>query len=421
MEEPDARGGGADGDQGLHPPRGPGPGGVREGRAGRRRAPWRPVAVVQAISPSEAQAAIATSTAAQAGEPQPDGVLGQPRLVGPADDVNDAHGPTPPTRSGDGPGEAAARAAPVGHGPEDGARPSLSSRGGPGAPPSSRRDHGAEGALRHPFGRLGVQGQLHGDRHGFGRRLLQLPHHHPAGVRRRAPVDEAAGVARHVRAGAPGQTLLGRAVARARRPSPRRGAGARAAPDRNGATRGAPTGGGACTRFVHHCSANGAAEAMSSVDRLVDATAGGHQRDGLVDRAPPAARPDERRRGPAARPGGPGRGGATSTQTGTGSRRCRHPARCAWRPGPASPTTQGPDDPDEEGAEDEVAQHLDPAGARVVGDQPPQADDRARRRRSAPGAGRVAPSGSRSGRWGSFREGARSPRPTGRRRRRPRR
>ena len=41
VEEPDAGGDGADGHQDLHPRRGPGPGGVREGHAGRRRAPWR--------------------------------------------------------------------------------------------------------------------------------------------------------------------------------------------------------------------------------------------------------------------------------------------------------------------------------------------------------------------------------------------
>ena len=70
--------------------------------------------------------------------------------------------------------------------------------------------HGAEGALGHTLGLVGVLGQVDGDDSRFGGRPLQLLHHERAGVRSRAPVDEPPAVTGAVRAAPRGRPASAR-------------------------------------------------------------------------------------------------------------------------------------------------------------------------------------------------------------------
>ena len=148
-------------------------------------------------------------------EPQPDGVLGQPGLVGPADRFDELIASTPRRDGGrsrrrrrHGPGQPPAGAAPVRTGAEDRARRPRSCRGAR-APPVEEAHDGAERPFGHPLGRLGVRGSatvtVTGSAAGCSSsRTISSP-----GMGRRPPVDLAPGVARHVGAGAPGQTHVG--------------------------------------------------------------------------------------------------------------------------------------------------------------------------------------------------------------------
>ena len=104
-----------------------------------------PTAVVQAISCERGAGGDRHQHRAQAGEPQPDGVLGQPRLVGPADRRNEAS-----WASATAPATARARRRPAlrrsATAPEDGPR------GLPGA--EEDRDAALEEAARPNPGRL---------------------------------------------------------------------------------------------------------------------------------------------------------------------------------------------------------------------------------------------------------------------------
>ena len=214
-----------------------------------------PSAVVQAIPPSDAQAAIATADGGQAGHPQPYRVLGRPRLVGSPDDLNDVHDRAPPL--GTAPATARARRRPALRRSETG--PTT----GPCILPGPEQHRGAalqqlhdrtERAFCHAFGRVGVSGQLHRDRHGLGCRLLDLSHHEATGMGGRAPVHKAAGVPGDVGTGAPRQPRLHARAARLRRPPRRRGAERRDGPRHNAAPRaaerGAPAGPASSTTAV---------------------------------------------------------------------------------------------------------------------------------------------------------------------------
>ena len=337
MEEPDAGGDGADGHQDLHPPRGPGPGGVGERRAGRRRAPWR-------RSPSSRRSRRGRRRRRWPPARRP----GRPAAAGSNPRAPPAGWPAGPPRRGSrrhaprasadaapaGPATARARRRPALR------RSATAPRTGPdrsrvpsrtGAPPSSRPTTGAQGALGHALGRVGVRRQLHGDRHGLGRRPLQLAHHQLARHGPSSANGPGAGCRRARTGGRRGAGPRRTGAARGRRPVPSsgcsRGGCGPAAARRDVERRRA---GGACTRRVHHCSANGAADATSSVTESWTPRRTGTQHDGIVGRAPPARRA---RRTPRARAV---RTGRTRTrrrdvdpQPRPAGRRCRQPARCA--------------------------------------------------------------------------------------------
>ena len=174
-----------------------------------------PIAVVQAISSREAQAAIATSTAPRHASRNRIESSGRPgRLARRTASIRlTAERPGPrPTTAPAGPGTARARRRPAPRrsatGSEDGTRPF------PGAEKDRSAslehvDHGPQGPLRHAFGRVGVRRQFDGDRHRLGRRPLQLADHQRARMCRRAPVHQATAVTGRVRAGAPGQAPIG--------------------------------------------------------------------------------------------------------------------------------------------------------------------------------------------------------------------
>ena len=212
-----------------------------------------------------------------------------------------------------------------------------------------------------------------------------------AGMGGRAPMDQPAGVARARRDGRPGAGPRRNGGDRERRPSPRRGAGARAGhwPQR-GATCSA-AGRGSRTRFGPPLQRERCRRGDLEVTACVDTTADRQQRDGAVDRAPPAGRPDEHL-GTRWVDGADAHAAARTRRTPPpAGRRCRRPARSARLTRAPAHDHEGPHDPDEKGAEDEVAQQLHPPGARVVGDQPPQADDQHACDHRRPRAGRPRP------------------------------
>ena len=325
---------------------------------------------------------------AQAGEPQPDGVLGQPRLVGPADRRERC------SRPGDGPRpDGAGQARPA-------RRSATAPRTGPAALPRAEED-GHRPSARRPTtdarapsatrsaasGSAGsstvtVTGSAAGC---SSSRTIMWP---ACAVERQCTI-------RRVSPGTYGRAPRGRPLSdRGRsRTSPvpssgRRGTGC-GRPQR-GATWSAD-GRGSRTRFVHHCNANGAAEATSSV------TASWTPRRTGSSVTTPSA-PPRRPAGPT-NASGPGWVDGADAHAAAGprpappaaGRRRRHPARSRTLTRARDTTTNGPDDPDEEGTEDEVAEELHPAGACVVGDQPPQADDEHARGHRRPRAGRSRP------------------------------
>ena len=281
MEEPDERRDGADGHQHLDPPRRPGAGAIREGHARRRRARWRrrprrgDLAAARrtprwppARRPGRRPAAGSSAPGGPAGWPG-----GSPRRRLTASRRPLAAGPASPGRHR--PGQPPARLA----GRRRAPRPGPTAPGSRGAPVRRAR----AGRTTVPRARSatrsassGSSGRSHGDSDRLGRRPLQLPHHQLAGVGGRAPVDEAPAVARRVRAGAPragptsvrgrspdlaGLLVAGSGDGRAGRPQTGRDVES--------------DGSGSRTRRVHHCRANGAAEAMSSVTDVVHAAAPG--------------------------------------------------------------------------------------------------------------------------------------------------
>ena len=202
-------------------------------------------------------------------------------------------------------------------------------------------------------------------------------------------MHEAAGVAGHVRTGAPGQPDLGpgaiegvarpfvgppghrlRAAATGRHVQRRR--------ERQLHAVGPPLQPERCRR--------------SDVEshRVVDTAAHRHQRDDAIDRAPAAGRSDERlrtRRVDGADPHtAAGLDAHLHRPTGESvTRRALHGDPCPRR------HHEGSDDTDDKGTEDEVAEHLHPPGARIVGHQPPQADDQRARHHRRPRSGRSRP------------------------------
>ena len=200
-----------------------------------------PTAVVQAISPRDAQAAIATSTAPRqatrsrtesSGTPAgwPAGRRRGRSRAGAAAGHAPAHGA----------GQPAPGAPPVGHGPDDGTRglPGPEQDRAPALRAGRTTEPSAPSATRSAAS--GSAGSSHRDGHGLGRRPLHLAHHEAAGVGGRAPVDQAPGVTGHVRTGAAGQPRVGTGpVEQVARPllGPQ---GGRLRPGHSGATRGAP-------------------------------------------------------------------------------------------------------------------------------------------------------------------------------------
>ena len=158
---------------------------------------------------------------------------------------------------------------------------------------------------------------------------------------------------------------------------------------------------GSCTRLVHHCSPNGAAEAMSRV------TASWTPRRTGTNVMTPSTAP----RRPAGPTNASGPGGSTGrTRTRLRDSTCTSTGRPAM-PSPGAlrrvirarvATTKGPTIPMRRAPKTRSPSTCTQPGARVVGNQPPQADDQRRPRPSAPTGGPAAPSGSRSGRWGRF-------------------
>ena len=384
---------------------GSGPGGVREGGAGRHEHHGadgrRPGDLLQGGTGGDRH-----QHRAQAGEPQADGVLGHSRLVGPANRFEKAYRHAPSLSAAvapPGPLTARARRRPALR------RSATAPRTGPEGSRRSEEDrHTAleeaddrcQGTLRHPLGRLGVLGQFHRDRHRLAGRLLQLPHHHMTGMGGRSPMDEAAGVAGHVRPDAPGQADVGPgAIEDVTRPFVgAQGHRLRAATAGRHVQR---RGQGELQTFGPPLQPEWGRRGDLEGDRLVDTAAQRHQRDDAIDRTPPAGRPDER-----LRTGWVDRSDPHAA-AGLDAHLHRPAGDAVTRRAPHGDPRprgdhEGPHDPDEEGTEDEVAQHLHPARARIVGNQPPQADDQTRPRPSAPTGGPAAPSGSRSGRWGRF-------------------
>ena len=106
-------------------------------------------------------------------------------------------------------------------------------------PAVDERHHGAERPLGHRFGRVGVGGQVHPDRHRFGGRALHLPHHQLPAVGRGRPVHPPPAGPRAGRAARPGARRSAR-----RRPA-RAVAGGR--PRRRGNGSGRPRRGPTCS------------------------------------------------------------------------------------------------------------------------------------------------------------------------------
>ena len=341
-----------------------------------------PTAVVQAISWREAQAAIATSTAPRQASRNRMEFSGSPGWLARRTAATTLMAPA----------TARARRRPAlrrsATAPRTGPAASLVPRR-TGHPALEEAHDGARAPSATRSAASGSAGSSDRDRHRLGRRLLQLPHHQVARVGRRAPMHEAPGVAGHVRAGARGRPMSDRGRSRTS-PVPssgRRGTGW-ARPQRGDTW--SAEGRGSRTRFVHHCNANGAAEATSRVDRVVDTAPHRQQRDDAVGPAPPAGRPDERLGtgwvdGTDAHPAA---GPDLHLHRRAGDAVTRRAAHADPRPGHDH---KGPDDPDEEGAEDEVAEDLHPPGPAVVGDQPPHADDQHARDHRRPRAGRPRP------------------------------
>ena len=349
---------------------------------------------------------------AQAGEPQPDGVLGQPRLVGPADRRDDAHGAR--RRPGRGAGRRRA-----GRPPHRGPVPRPPScRGGRASPlrggrrPKPGRPSATRSAASGSAGSstVIVTGSAAGC---SSSRTIMWP----------AWAVERQCTMRRGSPGTYGRAPRGRPMSERGRsrtsPAPssgRRGTGW-ARPQR-GATWSAE-GRGSRTRFVHHCNANGAAEATSRM------TASWTPRRTGSSVTMPSAAPR--------RPAGPtkasGPGGSTGRTRSAAAGPDLHLQRQAGAavtrralhadPGPGH-DHEGPDDPDEEGTEDEVAEELHPSGPCVVGDQPPQADDEHARGHRRPRAGRSRPVAHGLG-AGVDSRSSRITAADGRRRRRPRR
>ena len=205
---------GAERPPGPSPTRAAGPGWHARRLCRPPRAPWRP-------APSSRRSLLQGGAGGdrhqhrgQAGQPQPDRVLGHARLVGPADRRHHAHarrrrpGPARPRRGRGGAPRCAGRPRGRATGPE--ASVVASRTGSPRLRAGRTTEPRAPSATRSA--RVGVSGQLHRDRHGLGRGLLDLSHHEAAGMGCRAPVDEAPGVAGHVGAGAPGQPRLDRGL-----------------------------------------------------------------------------------------------------------------------------------------------------------------------------------------------------------------
>ena len=247
-EEEDAGGKSTDGHHDLHPPRRPGPGDVREDRPGRHEHHGQqrggPVDFPQGGAGGHRH-----QDGTQAGDAQPDGVLGHSRLVGPAHrrrrcsrtgarSRNRARPPAAATaRASRRPAvRRSATAARTGPDcsvvPRTTGLPSWSRRTTEPSAPSATRSAASASAGSST---VMVTGSAAGCSSSC---TIRWPAWAVA-----APVDEAAGVARHVGAGAPGQALVRARSVEAGRPSHPQSAGAPAAPGRTGATRGVPPAG----------------------------------------------------------------------------------------------------------------------------------------------------------------------------------
>ena len=265
------------------------------------------MAVFCETSPRAAQAAMGTRTAPRQAARRRMECSGGPGLFArriASSTLHQASAPAPrrrPAGAGHRPSQAPAGTPAIGHGGQHRARglDGAEEDRVPPSPAGRTTVPRARSATRSASS--GSVGQLHrhGDRPGRG--PLELPHHQLAGVRGRPPVDEAPVVTRRVGAGTPGQAHCRSAAARATSPASSCGRGAR--PRRPPAAgRHVQLGGSASrTRRLHHCRANGAAEAMSSVTASCTPRRSGT----TVMRSPtvaPSARPGRRRpRDPVAR------------------------------------------------------------------------------------------------------------------------
>ena len=373
-----------------------------------------PSAVVQAISPSEAQAAIATTTVARQASRSRTESSGSPgwlaRRTTSMTLTVGRRRPGPPPATARARRRPALRRSVTGSttGPDSSLVPSST-----GAPPCSRSHDRAERAFRHPLGRVGVGGQLHRDRDRLGRGLLDLSHHEATGMGRRAPVDEAAGVAGDVGTGAPGQPGLdARLLDTVARPvvgAP----GTAAGPRHNGAPRAAGRGAAAAP-----ASSTTAVRTAPPTRRRASRTGAHH---GASAPAPRARRPcpadcgaPRTCRGPAAPPAGRAPGCSQSTRSETGSPATPSPgalrrlirARVTTKQGPTTPMSSAP-----KTRSPSSWTHPDPALWAI-----------SHHRTTISTLATIGPRG-RAGRaqrltaWarGSFREGPGPPRPTGRR------
>ena len=197
-------------------------------------------------------------------------MLRRPRPVGTAEGLDRPHdvGVTRrcawpwPGRMRHGPGQAAARTAPIGHAGDDRSRGLDGGQEDRGAPVEQPDDR-AEGALGDTLGFLGVAGRTTRQRDRLGRGPFQLPYHQLSGMGGRPPVDLATAVARPVGTRTPRLAHI-RLRPVGRRPlSSWSRTGRDCGLPRRGAMWSA-VGRGSSTRRVHHCRANGAAVAISS-------------------------------------------------------------------------------------------------------------------------------------------------------------
>ena len=315
VEEPDAGRKGTERDEDLHH-RAAGTGWHARRPCRPQRAPWPP-------APSSRRALRGRAggdrhqDGGQTGQPQSHGVLGHPGWSArrtTSTMLTSRHrrrrdGP------GHGPGQPSARAAPVRHGPETGPGSSGHEQDRGTAVEEATTEPRASSATRSAAS--GSAGS-HGDRQGSAAgcstsRTMRRP------AWRWSASGPAGGVAGHVGAGAPGQSCLdaGR-LDPVVRPVVR-GRGHGLAPPQRGATC-SDDGRGSWTRRVHHCSAKGAADAMSRVTT--------HARHGGSAPAPPARPPRPCLRGPTNMSGPGGSTGRTRSATA----RRRHAARSGGRP-----------------------------------------------------------------------------------------